>query len=51
MDWGLIKGTGGGNYEGNYYVTGNYAPVVVALVLALTLVVLESIKRKLMIER
>ena len=50
LDWTMIKGTGSGNYEGNYYVTGNVAPPIVALLLAATLVVFETIKKKALVD-
>ncbi len=54
LDWGLVKGTGGGGPEssyGNYYVTGNAAPVIISVVLACTLLVIEAIKEKLVLDR
>jgi hypothetical protein len=54
LDWILVKVTGGGGPEGsygNYYVTGNAAPVIVGLLLACTLVVVETIKKKLVLDR
>ena len=50
LDWILIKGTGSGNFEGNYYVSGNWAPPVVALLLAVTLVIFETLKKKALID-
>ncbi len=50
LDWFLIKGTGSGGFEGNYYVSGNMAPPVVALLLAATLVIFETIKKKALVD-